>query len=249
MWVEPRHKIIVANILMTLAVGLIAFSLTLKIPKLPIFAIHKVRISGNLQHLNRDQLQLVITKDLHGNLITLDIDRLRDAFAKLPWVDTVSVSRAWPEALHVVVAEHNALAHWGNEALVDSHGKIFVGSSNASLPVFNGPEDSSSIMLQRYENYMQILAPLGYKVKQLNLSPRMSWEIVLENGLLIKLGQQADEQRLQRFVDVYPETIGKLQVMPSYVDLRYSNGFAMHLRKRVAIKTVAHNAALEKRHG
>ncbi|HVC48851.1 MAG TPA: cell division protein FtsQ/DivIB [Burkholderiales bacterium] len=249
MWVEPRIQITVANILMMLAIGVIAFSLTLKIPDMPIFAIHKVRISGNLQHLTREQLQLVITKDLRGNLLTLDIDRLRDGFVKLPWVDKVSVSRAWPEAVNIVVAEHDIFARWGSDGLVDSSGKIFSAASNAFLPIFNGPKDSVSIMLQHYAEYNRILSPLGFKVHVLDLSQRMSWEIVLENGLLIKLGEQADEQRLQRFVDVYSQTVGKLPVMPSDVDLRYSNGFAMRLPASVKKQAVAHNAALEKKNG
>jgi len=35
--------------------------------------------------------------------------------------------------------------------------------------------------------------------------------------------------RLQRFIEVYPETVAKLAVRPAVVDLRYPNGFAMRV--------------------
>jgi len=45
------------------------------------------------------------------------------------------------------------------------------------------------------------------------------------------LGSDADaaELRLERFVRVYPETLGKMARKHEYVDLRYSNGFALRV--------------------
>ena len=40
---------------------------------------------------------------------------VRVAIEALPWVDTVSVSRAWPRGLHVQVVEQVAAARWGDE--------------------------------------------------------------------------------------------------------------------------------------
>jgi len=34
---------------------------------------------------------------------------------------------------------------------------------------------------------------------------------------------------LQRFIEAYPETVGRRPVRPSVVDLRYPNGFAMRV--------------------
>ncbi|MBU6459934.1 MAG: cell division protein FtsQ/DivIB [Proteobacteria bacterium] len=250
MWAEPRIQIIVANILLTVSVGIIAFSMALRIPGWSIFAIRDVRISGDLQHLKQNELQQVIAQGLRGNLITLDIDRLRDAFSRLPWVATVSVTRAWPEAVNIKLGEHIAFARWGKNALLDDKGEIFSGQSNdALLPKFDGPADSSVIMLEHDQVYTRLLAPLGLKVKELSLSQRMSWTIRLNNGLLLKLGQQADEQRLKRFVDVYPETLARLAVMPTYVDLRYSNGFAMHLPSKAKKQASTDQALLEKKNG
>jgi len=35
--------------------------------------------------------------------------------------------------------------------------------------------------------------------------------------------------RLQRFIEVYPETVAKRAIRPAVVDLRYPNGFAMRV--------------------
>jgi hypothetical protein len=65
------------------------------------------------------------------------------------------------------------------------------------------------------------------------LSPRYSWQLRLSNGLAMQLGRDSEKDRvndrLARFVTVYPQTLGQLQRKLDYVDLRYSNGFALRV--------------------
>jgi len=63
------------------------------------------------------------------------------------------------------------------------------------------------------------------------LSPRLAWQLKLENGMLVNMGREQPKSpvgaRLQRFIEVYPETVAKRAIRPVVVDLRYPNGFAM----------------------
>ena len=63
------------------------------------------------------------------------------------------------------------------------------------------------------------------------LSPRLAWQLKLQNGMVVDVGREQPKSpvgaRLMRFVDVYPELVGKRAVRPAVVDLRYPNGFAM----------------------
>ena len=65
------------------------------------------------------------------------------------------------------------------------------------------------------------------------LSQRLSWQLRLSNGLAVQLGRDSERdsvrERLARFVEVYPRTLGRLSRRFDYVDLRYPNGFALRV--------------------
>jgi cell division protein FtsQ len=63
------------------------------------------------------------------------------------------------------------------------------------------------------------------------LTQRYAWQLRLANGLHVMLGRDGDvaESRLRRFVEVYPETLGRMARKHEYVDLRYPNGFALRV--------------------
>jgi cell division protein FtsQ len=81
------------------------------------------------------------------------------------------------------------------------------------------------------------LMAIGEKPVQVTLSPRLAWQLKLEHGMLVDLGREQPKSpvgvRLQRFIEVYPETIGKRSVRPAVVDLRYPNGFAIRVAGEV----------------
>jgi cell division protein FtsQ len=68
---------------------------------------------------------------------------------------------------------------------------------------------------------------------QVTLSPRLAWQLKLENGMRVDIGREQPKSplaaRLQRFIDFYPEAIAKRATPPAVVDLRYPNGFAMRV--------------------
>ena len=74
-------------------------------------------------------------------------------------------------------------------------------------------------------------APVGARPTQVILSPRLAWQTRLDSGMSVDIGREQQKatvrDRLQRFIEVYPETIGKRGTVPAIVDLRYPNGFAM----------------------
>ena len=45
--------------------------------------------------------------------------------------------------------------------------------------------------------------------------------------MVLELGREDMQQRLARFVEVYPYSLAALQDKVKYVDLRYRNGFAV----------------------
>jgi cell division protein FtsQ len=227
MWDKPRLLNWIANLLFALAVVLFFYALLFVVVHLPIFPIREVKVEGQLAHVNREQIKLIVAKHLKGNFFTLNLEKTRDAFEKLPWARNVSVRRRWPDKLDVSIEEHQALARWGNIALVNTHGELFQAASDANLPVFYGPGDGVMEVTKNYGSYSQVLNKADIKIAQVTLSPRRAWEIKTNKGLLIALGREQTEARLDKFARAYKSTLSQLNVKVLYADLRYPNGFAV----------------------
>lgn len=227
MWDKPQALNWIANLLYALAAVMLLYAALFVVVHLPIFPLREVRVEGELHHVTREQLKLIAERHLKGNFFTLDLMKARAAFEKLPWARNVSVRRRWPDRLEVVVEEHREIARWGNVALVNSYGELFQAASDSDLPVFYGPGDGVREVAEHYALFSRILGAPGLKIAQLALSPRRAWTIGTDQGMVIEIGREQVQQRLQKFAGVYEQTLGSLEREVRYADLRYPNGFAV----------------------
>jgi len=226
-WDKPQVLNGIANTLYALAVVMLLYGVLHVVVHLPIFPLREIRVEGELHHVTREQLKLIADRHLKGNFFTLDLAKARDAFEKLPWARNVSVRRRWPDRLEVSVEEHRELARWGNVALVNSYGELFHAASDSDLPVFYGPADSVYEVAEHYVKFSRTLAQPGLGIAQLTLSPRRAWTITTDKGMVIEIGREHVEERLQKFAGAYGQTLGTLGREVRYADLRYPNGFAV----------------------
>ena len=242
MWDKPRLLNWIANLLYALSVVLMLYALLFAVVHLPIFPIRDVKVDGQLAHVNREQIKLIVAKHLKGNFFTLDLEKTRDAFEKLPWARNVSVRRRWPDKLDVMIEEHQALARWGNIALVNTHGELFQAATDGELPVFYGPGDGVMEVTTNYGAYSQVMNKANIKIAQVSLSPRRAWEIKTDKGLVIALGREEMQTRLAKFTRAYQSTLSQLNVNVAYADLRYPNGFAVRRPVNVSYKPILDKA-------
>jgi cell division protein FtsQ len=192
------------------------------------FPVSQVELKGNLKHTTQAEIEAALPR-VAGNFFAADLAEVRAGVERLPWVRRVAVRRVWPDRLEVSVEEHVALARWGDDALVNTHGERFAAKTREALPSFIGPGGTAAEVTRRYRRFAEIVAPLGTGVERVVLSPRHAWQLRLGNGLHLMLGRDADlaEARLKKFVEAYPPTVaGKKH---EYVDLRYPNGFALRV--------------------
>ena len=198
-----------------------------------LFPLQSVRLSAEPQRVDAAEMLQVMRNEVQGNFFTVDIERLRQSLEKLPWVRNVSIRREFPRSLEVQLEEYQALARWNGSALVDSQGEVFVAKSERVMPDFVGQDGTAAEVTRRYEQFSQQLAALDLQVTRLILSPRHAWQLRLSNGMVLELGREDVQQRLARFVEAYPYSLAAIQNQAKYVDLRYSNGFAVNgLTKR-----------------
>lgn len=218
-----------ANVLYAGAGALLAYALLAWLVSLPVFALQRVEVRGELRHVSVESVKRVANRGVRGNFFTVELDEVRAAFEKLSWVREARVSRHWPATLVVELTEHVPLAQWNRNGLVSKEGEVFNASADAELPRLSGFEGSAREVVEAYRIYGEVLAPLGLRIKELSLSPRRAWRLKTDNGMEIVLGRKDVEPRLRRFAAQYQRISERLGALPAYVDLRYADGFAVKL--------------------
>jgi cell division protein FtsQ len=237
MWDNPRLLNLAANVLFASAALLLGAAALHLLLRSPLFPVREVVVQGPLKNALAADLEHA-GKGLGGNFFALDLRAVRARFEQVPWVRRVDVRRVWPDRIEAKVEEHVALARWGEDALVNTFGERFSGKDAEALPVLAGPAGSEALMAQRYRRFAGLLAPLGESVERVVLTPRHAWQLRLASGLTLELGRDGNETaeaRLARFVEVFPETLGRVARRDGFshqfphVDLRYPNGFALRV--------------------
>lgn len=228
MWDNAPLLRSIANALLVFSVCAVLYGAAHYATHLPgLFPLQSVRLSEAPQRVEAAQVLQVVRNEVHGNFFTVDIEGLRQSLEKLPWVRNVSIRREFPQRLAVRLEEHQALARWNNAALVNRQGEVFLAGSEQALPRFTGQDGAAAEVTQHYAQFSRQLAALDLQVVQLVLSPRHAWQLRLSNGMVLELGREDMQQRLARFVEVYPYSLAAIQGKVKYVDLRYRNGFAV----------------------
>lgn len=247
MWDKPELLRMISNSLFGICFVLFVYAALHYALNLPVFALRIVSISAPPVQVAPAHLEKMVRHELHGNFFTIDLDRTRKGFESIPWVRKVSVRRRFPWQLEINLEEHMALAHWNNADLVNTHGEVFSAHTNELLPKFIGQANDAAEVTEMYSVLTKQLAQLKQGISEISLSPRRSWRLRLDDGLLLELGREQSKQRLARFAAMYPYSLvhmkqnlgfvdGKktpnqngLPRKVTYVDMRYRNGFAIYL--------------------
>jgi cell division protein FtsQ len=237
MWNKPQLLNAIADLLILVAAATLLAAAAVWLVRVPALPVQQVVFVGELPHTRRQEIEQVLPATLKGNFFSVNLEAVRGVLEALPWVRRAEVRRVWPARLEVRVEEHLAAGRWGEGRgeLVNSHGEVFVApipaSELAALPALSGPSGTAQEVLQHFAEFSEAFRPLGEKPVQLVLSPRLAWQLKLNNGMLVDIGREQPkapvDQRLQRFIEIYPETVARQAQRPAVVDLRYPNGFAM----------------------
>ena len=186
--------------------------------------VKRVVFAGDVDRLPRADLDAlshaVISAEAAG------LAEIREAARRVPWVREATVRRQFPDAVEVTFEAHQALARWNERQLVSPRGEVFTASGPSELPRFRGHEGAAGAMTAEYPAIVAALAPLGSPVKELHLSARGAWGVVLEGGLAVELGRGDWKARAQRFAAAWPRLAEDARAT-RYADLRYPNGFAL----------------------
>ncbi len=196
--------------------------------------IETVAVRGSFQRVSPLDVEQAVKARVRGvGLVTVNLQAVQRAIEQLPWVDAASVQRAWPRGLRVEVREQVAAARWGANGLLNVRGELFASEARhipAELPKLSGPIGAEEGVAQRYLAVNGRLIEAGMRITALRLDARGAWEIDLDNGVTVRLGRRQVDERFERFVVAALKLVAQRAGDIAYVDMRYTNGFAVGWR-------------------
>lgn len=232
MWDNAPLLRSIANALFGLSLVLVLYGTVRYVLRLPVFPLRTVELTAAPQRVSVELLEKVVHEKVSGNFFTVDLEQTRQVLEQLPWVHKVSVRRKFPWTLEVEMEEQVVLARWNGTELVSTYGEVFAGQVEQPLPAFIGQPDTSRQVAQMYVELSAALQPVQRQIVQISLSPRYAWQVKLDDGMVLELGREEVQQRVARFVTVYPYSLAAMARQVRHVDMRYRNGFAVFLPGR-----------------
>jgi cell division protein FtsQ len=202
-------------------------------------------VEGAFQRVTPIQVEAALAAELEAGFLSVDLGKARERVEALDWVDRANVGRRWPDTLIVRVTEHQAAARWGKSGLLNVRGELFTEQSQHAfpeLPSLAGPRGSERDVARRYLAVRGKLAEADLALESLELDERGAWRLVLAGGQEIRLGRRDIDERLYRFFETVAPTLAADLARIEYVDLRYTNGFAVGWRNGppAGLAAVAH---------
>ena len=206
--------------------------------------VNSVVISGEMSYTTREDVLNVMNNVDLGNFFQVDVNKIQNQISALPWVYSAAVRKQWPNEVKIYVVDQTPVALWNGDFLLNQFGKAFQADTRQlkqALPQFFGPEGSEILALENFINLNDLLEYRNLSIDELVLSERFSWQLTLNDGVILNLGREERVKRVQRFMDVYPfikthlkqqskqknNKKKQLKQAVDYIDLRYDTGVAV----------------------
>ena len=208
------------------------------------FKIRSVELTGEIEHISALHFRRALGQTTTGTFFDVDLDAIREAALKAPWVKNANVRRVWPDKINIEITEHKPLALWEDGRLVSVSGELFAANPEEvdnplALPEFFGRAEMVQEVTRRYKRFskmLQVVLPKA-RVTELSVNDRDSWALAIASDDIpptrIELGvEKADwtlEDRFGVVIVQYPEVVKLMKGPPSSIDARYELAFAATL--------------------
>lgn len=191
----------------------------------------RVYLAGELDQATADRIARTVAPYLGVPFFDVDIADMAARLKALPWLAAVSVDRRWPDGVVIRVTDRKPIARWGDGQVLTADFAVIEplpGTTLPPLPQLAGPPGTGERVYTRFVNMNRQLAAAGDRhIVALELNARGAWSATLADGLELRFGRDHLALRLQRFINYALARIPRALASAGYVDLRYSDGFAV----------------------
>jgi cell division protein FtsQ len=192
------------------------------------FPVEHLQVQASFKHVDMQQIVQLVRPYTREGLVRADLQALTQRLERLPWVYQVNTRRVWPNGIWIDIWEQRAVARWGEVGLVNPQGQIFTAPGEAvDLPMLNGPAGSAPEVLKVYSECERLLSEKGLHLAQVVVDYRGSWRATLNQGVELRLGNEAPAQKIETFIRTGLAAVRDQLGQISYIDLRYPNGYAV----------------------
>ncbi|MGB5446421.1 MAG: cell division protein FtsQ/DivIB [Psychromonas sp.] len=202
-------------------------------------------LTGEMQHITSEDVRLVLKNQKNRlNFFTLEVTEIQKQIEDMPWVYSASIRKQWPNTIKIHVVEQSIIAIWNDKMLLNSNGEIIDASLEGAPGKYislYGANEFAKQVLQTYVELEQLLKVNNFKIAALNNDKRNSTNIILDNGIALRLGKEQKLDRIQRFLSVFPLIENKYDISTiDYLDLRYDTGIAIGWKNTTLIVNDSH---------
>ena len=229
-------------VLLLLILAALAINVFNKLPNAAISLQHK-----GLNTQQTLQLQQLLGEKADTNLLKADLQSYLAKLETVDWVGQADVRRDWQQGIVVNVVPRQAVAKFGSERLVDANGMVFKPAdsndlNNTSLMQLQGDSQNAIVMMQQIKQVSDWFMPLGIKIEEVIVTPRMAWLFRFDNGLRVLVDNDNTSEKLYRLSIMLQNQLKPQLKTLQTVDLRYKNGMA--ITKRPVIQQASDTTAV-----
>ena len=194
----------------------------------------RLRIEGKFERVSPQVLREAALPSLGQGFFSVDVDAVREELTQLPWVAKARVERDWPTGLSIRVWEREPFARWNGESLLDTGGVAFTPAAQdmpesllGKLPRLSGTAGNEALVASSYRRLSAALEDTVLAINGLALDARGEWTAQTRMGLTLRLGDGDVADKLPVLTGALLAAVGNRLDEVAYVDLRYTNGFAI----------------------
>lgn len=196
--------------------------------------IREVLIEGKFHFFNKEDAHTIIKEYVNDSFLDLDIQKLKDKLEVNPWVDSVNITREWPDKLIVKISEQKAIARWGKEKFLNMRGDIITVTNTKKmdeLPFLNGNDNYAKEVMKQYLRMGKLLQQNDLKLMSVELDETLAWSLTVDQEIKIKLGRERIWEKLQQLMVAKEKTLQDQFYLVEQIDMRYPSGFAVAWKK------------------
>ncbi len=190
----------------------------------------RLEIRGSFEKLQPQDVRRAAEAEIEAGFFAADLEAIHDAVAALPWVARVKVDRKWPGIVALQVWERQAVARWNEKSVLDERSQSFkprAAEIPTGLPQLAGRAGQETEVLQAWQRLSAALRGTPLELESLKLDERGQWQARTRSDIELRFGQALPDERLPVLQSAgLPALDGRWQLV-QYIDLRYTNGFAV----------------------